>query len=168
MLPIAFGRLVTDSKSIRVESWLTALRLEMGSAAARPATPCRVTNTHRLSLFMSALLFRSGIPAARSLWDGNHGNWRCWCPRKAQPLPAWRNRIVPISWVSRSEVRWRRDKSPSPCRQRSRVLAGEASGTTETETCATWVCPRCGAAMIVGPILSALHLATVTWSFDSS
>ena len=43
-----------------------------------------------------------------------------------------------------------------------------AAVTTETETCATWACPRCGAAMIVGPILSALHRATVTWSFDSS
>ncbi len=40
--------------------------------------------------------------------------------------------------------------------------------TTETTTRATWACPRCGTAMIVGPILSALHLATVTWSFDSS
>jgi hypothetical protein len=40
--------------------------------------------------------------------------------------------------------------------------------TTETEPCATWACPRCGAAMIVGPFLSALHLATVTWRFDSS
>jgi hypothetical protein len=48
-----------------------------------------------------------------------------------------------------------------------------ASGSTEPTTAdtparATWACPRCGAAMIVGPILSALHLATVTWSFDSS
>jgi hypothetical protein len=43
-----------------------------------------------------------------------------------------------------------------------------ATVTTETKTGATWACPRCGAAMIVGPILSALHLATVTWSFDSS
>ena len=33
---------------------------------------------------------------------------------------------------------------------------------------ATWACPRCGAAMIVGPILSALHLATVTLRFDTS
>ena len=33
---------------------------------------------------------------------------------------------------------------------------------------ATWACPRCGAAMIVGPILSALQLATLTWSFDTS
>jgi hypothetical protein len=39
---------------------------------------------------------------------------------------------------------------------------------TDTPVRATWTCPRCGAAMIVGPILSALDLATVTWSFDSS
>jgi hypothetical protein len=43
-----------------------------------------------------------------------------------------------------------------------------AAATTATKTCATWACPRCGATMIVGPILSALHLATATWSFDSS
>jgi len=40
--------------------------------------------------------------------------------------------------------------------------------TAETVTRATWACPRCGAAMIVGPILSALHLATVTLGFDTS
>ena len=39
---------------------------------------------------------------------------------------------------------------------------------TDTPARATWTCPRCGAAMIVGPILAALHLAAVTWSFDSS
>jgi len=33
---------------------------------------------------------------------------------------------------------------------------------------ATWACPRCGAAMHVGPNLSALQLATLTWSFDTS
>ena len=43
-----------------------------------------------------------------------------------------------------------------------------APTTTDTPTRATWACPRCGAAMIVGPILSALQLATVTWSFDTS
>jgi hypothetical protein len=43
-----------------------------------------------------------------------------------------------------------------------------APTTTDTPARATWACPRCGAAMIVGPILSALHLATVSWSFDSS
>jgi hypothetical protein len=39
---------------------------------------------------------------------------------------------------------------------------------TAPPTRATWACPRCGAAMSVGPILSALQLATVTWSFDTS
>jgi hypothetical protein len=38
----------------------------------------------------------------------------------------------------------------------------------ETTTRSTWACPRCGAAMIVGPILSALQLATLTWCFDTS
>ena len=40
--------------------------------------------------------------------------------------------------------------------------------TTETPARATWACPHCGAAMIVGPILSALRLATVTLGFDTS
>ncbi len=40
--------------------------------------------------------------------------------------------------------------------------------TTEAATRATWACPRCGAAMIIGPILSALRLATVTLGFDTS
>ena len=40
--------------------------------------------------------------------------------------------------------------------------------TTQIPTRATWACPRCGTAMIVGPILSAVQLATVTWSFDTS
>ena len=49
--------------------------------------------------------------------------------------------------------------------------ATDPTAPTPTDTPparATWACPRCGAAMIVGPILSALRLATVTWSFDSS
>ena len=33
---------------------------------------------------------------------------------------------------------------------------------------ATWACPACGAAMHLGPVLSARQLATLTWSFDTS
>jgi len=43
-----------------------------------------------------------------------------------------------------------------------------AAPAITTETAATWVCPRCGTAMIIGPILSALHLASVTLGFDTS
>jgi predicted RNA-binding Zn-ribbon protein involved in translation (DUF1610 family) len=54
---------------------------------------------------------------------------------------------------------------PAPAATSTHVTAAV---TTETETAATWACPRCGAAMIVGPILSALQLATLPWSFDTS
>ena len=40
--------------------------------------------------------------------------------------------------------------------------------TTDTATRVTWACPHCGAAMIVGSILSALQLATFAWGFDTS
>jgi hypothetical protein len=53
--------------------------------------------------------------------------------------------------------------TPSPA-----ATATPATATTEPATPAMWACPRCGAAMIVGPILSALHLATLTLGFDTS
>jgi hypothetical protein len=40
--------------------------------------------------------------------------------------------------------------------------------TTGTATRPTWACPRCGTAMILGPIVSALHLASITLRFDTS
>jgi hypothetical protein len=43
-----------------------------------------------------------------------------------------------------------------------------ATATLTDETVTVSTCPRCGAAMIVGPILSALHLASVTLGFDTS
>ena len=49
-----------------------------------------------------------------------------------------------------------------------RAAVASAPTTTEAPTVDTWACPRCGAAMILGPILSALHLATITLGFDTS
>jgi hypothetical protein len=43
-----------------------------------------------------------------------------------------------------------------------------ATPTMEAAAGPTWACPRCGAAMTIGPILSALHLAAVTLGFDTS
>ena len=58
------------------------------------------------------------------------------------------------------------------------LLASPAPALPSTPTTATvtptitpppvWTCPRCGAAMIIGPILSALHLASVRLGFDTS
>ena len=43
-----------------------------------------------------------------------------------------------------------------------------AAPATTTQAASTWACPWCGAALIVGPILSALHRASVTRGFDTS
>jgi Putative transposase/Transposase zinc-binding domain len=40
--------------------------------------------------------------------------------------------------------------------------------TTDTLPRASWACPQCGSAMIVGPIFSTLHLARLTLGFDTS
>jgi hypothetical protein len=47
----------------------------------------------------------------------------------------------------------------------ARPTVATASTTTAVHT---WACPRCGAAMILGPILSALQLTTITLGFDTS
>jgi hypothetical protein len=51
----------------------------------------------------------------------------------------------------------------------ARRLLRRASRPPDTSsTRPAWHCPRCGATMIIGPILSALQLATVTLGFDTS
>ena len=49
-----------------------------------------------------------------------------------------------------------------------RTAVAAAPTTTEAPTIDTWACPRCGAAMSLGPILSALQLATITLGVDTS
>jgi predicted RNA-binding Zn-ribbon protein involved in translation (DUF1610 family) len=50
----------------------------------------------------------------------------------------------------------------------ARTTVATRSTATATPTAVTWACPHCGAAMILGPILSALQLMTITLGFDSS
>jgi len=47
-------------------------------------------------------------------------------------------------------------------------LVTAPTAATEPATGASWACPRCGAAMILGPILSAFQLTTISLGFDTS
>jgi predicted RNA-binding Zn-ribbon protein involved in translation (DUF1610 family) len=51
---------------------------------------------------------------------------------------------------------------------RARPSGATLVAATDTLRGATWACPRCGAAMILGPVLSALQLRTTTLGFDTS
>jgi hypothetical protein len=51
---------------------------------------------------------------------------------------------------------------------RARAAVTTPVADTKTPTRATWACPRCGAPMILGPMLTALQLTTVTLGFDTS
>jgi hypothetical protein len=55
------------------------------------------------------------------------------------------------------------DTPPTPT-----ATPAPAAPASEAPKCTTWACPRCGAAMIVGPLLSALQLATAAVGFDTS
>jgi hypothetical protein len=48
------------------------------------------------------------------------------------------------------------------------AAATPAIASTASTTRATWACPRCGGAMILGPIHAARFLATLTLRFDTS
>jgi len=56
----------------------------------------------------------------------------------------------------------------TPAAPVSTVSAAAQPATTDAPPRATWTCPHCGTAMHIGPILSALQLATLTWGFDTS
>jgi hypothetical protein len=56
----------------------------------------------------------------------------------------------------------------APSTSRARAANETVTTSTDITTRATWACRRCGAAMIIGPILSAPQLAMRTWSFDTS
>ena len=75
---------------------------------------------------------------------------------------------IPREHVSHRSRGARTDHARHTCAAGASRRRDRSATTGKRQTRATWACPRCGAAMIVGPILSALHLATVTWSFDSS
>ena len=81
--------------------------------------------------------------------------------RAAHPA-AW---LCPHSavWLSRQHVS---DRAP-----RARAAPPPTALATPRDVLGTrraWHCPRCGAPMVIGPILSALQLATVTLGFDTS
>jgi hypothetical protein len=94
-------------------------------------------------------------------------------------LRRWVQHILPRGFVRIRQTGF----LANPCRRARVVLARQLltssppalvttpaiePATRDDAPRATWPCPHCGATMVVGRILSALQLATLTWSFDTS
>ena len=138
---------------------------------SRPAYLGRYT--HRVAISNHRLLAFDGDHVTFQWKDYAHGDQRRTMTLSAMEfLRRFVQHILPRGFVrsgsqafSRTPVAGPASRSRGPCsrhRRRRHLTDATPTVTAETAPRATWACPRCGAAMIVGPILSALHLATVT------
>ena len=136
--------------------------------------------THRVAISNHRLLAFDGEHVTFSYKDYAHGDQRRTMTLTAMEfLRRFVQHILPRGFVRirqsgflANACRATRVALARTCLATPAAPAPTSDATTpaapETPTRATWACPRCGAAMIVGPILSALRLATLTWRFDTS
>jgi hypothetical protein len=136
--------------------------------------------THRVAISNHRLLAFDGEHVTFAYTDYARGNQRRTMTLTAMEfLRRFVQHILPRGFVRIRQSGFLANTCRTACIARARIVLTTPSPLApathptaptaiDTPPAATWACPRCGAAMIVGPILSAPHLATVTWSFDSS
>ena len=137
--------------------------------------------THRVAISNHRLLAFDGVHVTFSYKDYAHGDARRTMTLSAMAfLRRFVQHILPRGFVRIRQSGFLANTCRAARLGLARTLlsptASSAPTTSETPTPemtvsptpATWTCPHCGAAMIVGPILSALQLATRTWAFDTS
>jgi hypothetical protein len=136
--------------------------------------------THRVAISNHRLLAFDGERVTFSYKDYAHGNARRTMTLTAMEfLRRFVQHILPRGFVRIRQSGFLANTCRSARIAVARsVLAPSTQGawdpdegvTTSTDitTRAAWACRRCGAAMTIGPILSAFQLATQPWSFDTS
>jgi hypothetical protein len=147
---------------------------------AKPAFGCASADlrylgryTHRVAISNHRLLAFDGERVTFQWKDYAHGDQRRTMTLSAMEfLRRFVQHILPRGFVRIRQSGFLANTCRTPSVALARTLLGAARTTvataTEAPTVDTWACPRCGAAMILGPILSALQLMTITLGFDSS
>jgi len=166
----------TFVESLFVTDWIVYAKPAFGGASAVLRYLGRYT--HRVAISNHRLLAFDGEHVTFHWKDYAHGDApRTMTLSAMEFLRRFVKHILPRGFVRIRQSGF----LANPCRAARIALAGTLLATaptansagataalTATKTCATWACPRCGAAMIIGPIRSAGHLATLTWHLDSS
>ena len=102
--------------------------------------------------------------------DYAHGNqWRTMTLTAMEFLRRFVQHVLPRGFVRIRQCGYLANTCRTARLSLARRLLQRASIPSETSsTTPAWHCPRCGAPMVIGPILSARQLATVTLGFDTS
>jgi hypothetical protein len=126
--------------------------------------------THRVAISNHRLIAFDGERVTFQWKDYAHDNrWRTMTLTGMEFLRRFVQHILPRGFVRIRQCGF----LASTCRTARLALARQflrpSSPRVETSsTTPTWHCPRCGAPMVLGPILSALQLAMATVGFDTS
>jgi Putative transposase len=126
--------------------------------------------THRVAISNHRLMAFDGERVTFQWKDYAHGNqWRTMTLTAMEFLRRFAQHVLPRGFVRIRQFGY----LASACRTArlavARRLISQSSPPSEpSSTPSAWHCLRCGAPMVIGPILSASQLALVTLGFDTS
>jgi hypothetical protein len=137
--------------------------------------------THRVAISNHRLLAFDGDDVTFAYKDYAHGDVRRTMTLSAMEfLRRFVQHILPRGFVRirqsgflanacrTAHVALARTLLAAPCTSAPATDGTPGPAATAAPIRATWTCPHCGASMIIGPILSARQIITLTWSFDTS
>ena len=126
--------------------------------------------THRVAISNHRLIAFDGERVTFHWKDYAHGNqWRTMRLTTMEFLRRFVQHILPRGFVRIRQFGYLASTRRAARLALARRLLRRPAPRLETSSTApAWHCPRCGAPMVLGPILSARHLATVTIGFDTS
>ena len=126
--------------------------------------------THRVAISNHRLMAFDGERVTFQWKDYAHGNrWRTMTLTAMEFLRRFVQHILPRGFVRIRQFGFLASTCRTARLALARRLLRRSSPPVEASvTTPAWHCPRCGAPMVVGPILSARQLATLLVSFDTS
>ena len=126
--------------------------------------------THRVAISNHRLIAFDGERVTFQWKDYAHGHqWRTMTLTAMEFLRRFVQHVLPRGFVRIRQSGYLANTSRTThLALARRLLQRPSPPSTTSSTPPVWHCPRCGAPMVLGPILSALKLATITLGFDTS
>ena len=126
--------------------------------------------THRVAISNHRLIAFDGERVTFQWKDYAQGHrWRTMTLTAMEFLRRFVQHVLPRGFVRIRQFRYLANTCRTAHLALARRLLQRVSPPSKTpSTAPAWHCPRCGAPMVLGPILSARHLATLTLGFNTS